>query len=57
MQESLWEGHFSMSKDREVCKNITLCRCSGRRPVRLEEDEEMGRGQAEELRLCLEGKG
>lgn len=40
-----------MSKDREVCRSITVCRCPGR-PFRLEDDEKVGRGQDEELGLC-----
>lgn len=52
VEDSLWGGPFSLSKDREVCRSITVCRCPGRRPVRLEDDEKVGRDQDERLGLC-----
>lgn len=54
---------FSMNKDREACRSLLWCP-SGRRPapvawvtVRLEEDEKVSRGQAEELGVCPEARG
>lgn len=52
VEKSLWRGLFGRRKDREVCRSMTVCRCPGRRPVRLEDDEKVGRGQDEELGLC-----
>lgn len=52
MEKSLWGGLFRRSKDRGVCRSMTVYRRPGRKPVRLEDDEKVGRGQDEELGLC-----
>lgn len=57
VEESVLGGHFGMSKDGEVCRSITGCRCRGRQLVRLKEEEEVGRRQAAELELCSGGGG